>query len=51
MKIIIYPNRIEGNIDNLTKEEKITLEHLLEIFAAIRQQVLLRKAMINEIYN
>ena len=50
MKIIIYPNRIE-NIDNLTKEEEITLEYLLEIFAAIRQQILLRKAMINEIYN
>ena len=45
MQIIIYPNRIEGNIDNLTKEEEITLEHLLDIFVAIRQQILLRKAL------
>ncbi len=45
MQIIIYPNRIEGNIDNLTKEEEITLEHLLDIFAAIRQQILLRKGL------
>ena len=45
MQIIIYSDRIEGNIDNLT-EEKVTLDHLLEIFAAIKQQVLLRKAMI-----
>lgn len=51
MKIIIYPNRIEGNIDNLTKEEEITLEHLLDIFVAIKQQILLRKAIVNEIYN
>ena len=51
MKIIIYSDHIEGNIDNLTKEEEITLEHLLDIFAAIKQQILLRKAIVNEIYN
>ena len=51
MKVIFYPSRIEGNIDNLTKEEEITLEHLLDIFIAIKQQILLRKAIVNEIYN
>ena len=40
MKIVIYSDRIEGNIDNLTKEEEITLEHLLDIFVAIKQQIL-----------
>lgn len=51
MKIVIYSDRIEGNIDNLTKEEEITLEHLLDIFVAIKQQILLRKVIVNEIYN
>ena len=45
MKIIIYPNRVEGNIDDLTEEEKIALEYLLDMMTAIKQQILLRKAL------
>ena len=33
---------------NLTKEEESALDHLLDMMTAIKQQILLRKALHNE---
>lgn len=45
--ILTFATSFRG--DSLTKEEECALEHLLEIMAAVKQQILLRKLLINKI--
>ena len=45
--ILTFATSFRG--DNLTKEEEYVLNHLLEIMAAVKQQILLRKLLINKI--
>ena len=44
--ILTFATSFRG--DNLTKEEECALDHLLEIMAAVKQQILLRKLLINK---
>ena len=50
MKIIFHPDYMESSIDfdKLNEEEQSTLEHLFDVMTAVRQQVLLRKAIKNK---
>lgn len=45
--ILTFATSFRG--DNLTEEEEYALDHLLEIMAAVKQQILLRKLLINKI--
>ena len=44
--ILTFATSFRG--DNLTKEEEYALDHLLEIMAAVKQQILLRKLLIQK---
>lgn len=44
--ILTFATSFRGK--NLTKEEEYALDHLLEIMAAVKQQILLRK-LLNKI--